>query len=112
MSFLLSLTFSLQQNWRTRGQNKFFPEGGREVAQTMYTHVSECKNDKTTTKKDKVLCCLYICLIYFKRIHLKILDFSKIIYVLSINGKSTLAVSMKCVLKYIIKILLKFHFMF
>jgi hypothetical protein len=27
MSFLLSLMFFLQQNWRTTGQNKFFPEG-------------------------------------------------------------------------------------
>jgi hypothetical protein len=43
--------FSLQQNQRTRGWNKFCSEtGGRgsgEVAQTMYTHVSKCKNDKT-----------------------------------------------------------------
>jgi hypothetical protein len=59
MSFLLSPMFSLQQNQRTRGQNRFCPEAGvgwgggagekegeREVAQTMYTHVSKCKNDK------------------------------------------------------------------
>jgi hypothetical protein len=41
--------FSLQQNWRTRGQNTFFPEagvGGGEVAQIMYTQVSKHKNDK------------------------------------------------------------------
>jgi hypothetical protein len=42
--------FSLQQNWRTRGRNRFFPEAGvggvREVAQIMYAHVSKCKNDK------------------------------------------------------------------
>jgi hypothetical protein len=41
--------FSLQQSWRTRGRNRFWPElgGGREeVAQIMYTHVSKCKNDK------------------------------------------------------------------
>jgi hypothetical protein len=45
LSFLLSLMFCLQQNWRTRGPNRFCPEavGGR-VAQTMYTHVSKCKN--------------------------------------------------------------------
>jgi hypothetical protein len=49
MSFLLSLMFSLQQIWRTRGQNTFCPEagvGGGEVAQIMYTHVSKYKNDK------------------------------------------------------------------
>jgi hypothetical protein len=28
MSFLLSLMFSLQQNWRKRGQNRFFLEAG------------------------------------------------------------------------------------
>jgi hypothetical protein len=45
--------FSLQQNWRTRGQNRFCLEvgagsgvGGGDVAQTMYSHVSKCKNDK------------------------------------------------------------------
>jgi hypothetical protein len=47
MSFILSL----QQNQRTRGQNRFCPEVGEvgrsgEVAQTMYTHVSKCKNNK------------------------------------------------------------------
>jgi hypothetical protein len=42
---LLSLMFSLQQNQRTRGLNRFCPEagiGGRaqeEVAQTKYTHM-------------------------------------------------------------------------
>jgi hypothetical protein len=42
---------SLQQNWRTRGQNRFFLEAGGwwkrsgEVTQTRYTHVSKCKND-------------------------------------------------------------------
>jgi hypothetical protein len=53
LSFLLSLIFSLQQNERTRGQNKFCPEvvgRGKEVVQTMYTHVSKCKNDKMTSK--------------------------------------------------------------
>jgi hypothetical protein len=49
--------FSLQQNWRTRGllgsaqkQGGGEREGvvGRkgEVAQTMYTHISKCKNNK------------------------------------------------------------------
>jgi hypothetical protein len=44
--------FSLQQNQRTRGQNRFCLEVGRdgEIAQTMYIHVSKCKNDKI--KKD------------------------------------------------------------
>jgi hypothetical protein len=45
--------FSLQQNQR-RGWNRFCLEAGywgagedgREVAQTMYTHVRKCKNDK------------------------------------------------------------------
>jgi hypothetical protein len=49
MYFLLSLMFSLQQNWRTRGQNTFCLEagvGGGEVAQIMYTHVSKYKNHK------------------------------------------------------------------
>jgi hypothetical protein len=61
MSFLLSLIFPLQQNWRTRGQNKFCPEEGRkgvgkEVALTMYIHVSKYKHDKLKKiKKDMVL---------------------------------------------------------
>jgi hypothetical protein len=45
--------FSLQQNQRIRGWNRFYLEevlprsGGKgEVAQTMYTHVSKCKSDK------------------------------------------------------------------
>jgi hypothetical protein len=45
--------FSLQQNQKTRGLNRFCLEvgvgvGGRrgEVAQTMYTDVNKCKNDK------------------------------------------------------------------
>jgi hypothetical protein len=48
MSFLLSHMFSLQQNQRTKGQNSFCLEvgDGGVVAQTMYTHVSKCKNDK------------------------------------------------------------------
>jgi hypothetical protein len=50
LSFLSSLIFSLQQNWRTRGQNRFCSdvcvcvEG--KVAQRMYIHVSKYKNDK------------------------------------------------------------------
>jgi hypothetical protein len=38
-----------QQNQRRRAQNRFCPEageGGGEVAQTIYTHMSKCKNDK------------------------------------------------------------------
>jgi hypothetical protein len=49
MSFL-SLMFSLQQNWKTREQNRFCLEEGYwavwGVVQTMYTHISKCKNDK------------------------------------------------------------------
>jgi hypothetical protein len=59
LSFLLSLMFSLQQNQR-RGQNRLCLETGRngalregEVAQTMYTHVSKCKNDKMRKEKKK-----------------------------------------------------------
>jgi hypothetical protein len=50
---LLSLILSLQQNWRTRRQNRFCleVEGLGEVAQTMYTHVSKCKNDEIKRKK-------------------------------------------------------------
>jgi hypothetical protein len=47
--FLLSLMFSLQQNQRTRWQIRFLLRSGgwgREVAQTIYTHVSKCKNNK------------------------------------------------------------------
>jgi hypothetical protein len=40
----------LQQNQRTREWNRFCPEAGVgrrvEVAKTMYTHISEYKNDK------------------------------------------------------------------
>jgi hypothetical protein len=46
--------FSLQQNQRTRGQNRFCPEeglGGGDVVQTMYTHLSKCKNDKIKERK-------------------------------------------------------------
>jgi hypothetical protein len=47
MFFSLSLMFSLQQNQRTRGWNRFCPEvGGGEVVQTMYTHKNKCKNNK------------------------------------------------------------------
>jgi hypothetical protein len=54
MSFLLSLTFSLQQNQRKKGENRFCLEERRGVgwaggelgggmAQIMYTYVSKCK---------------------------------------------------------------------
>jgi hypothetical protein len=48
LSFLLLLMFSLQQNQRRGGQNGFCCWGweGRWHKQTMYTHVSKCKNDK------------------------------------------------------------------
>jgi hypothetical protein len=47
--------FSLQYSQRRRGQNRFCPEagGGEEVAQTMYTHASKCKNDKIKGEKKK-----------------------------------------------------------
>jgi hypothetical protein len=48
MSFLLSLTFSLQQNQRIKGQNRFC------LAQTMYTYISKCKNDKIKANKKKM----------------------------------------------------------
>jgi hypothetical protein len=52
--------FSLQKNWKTRKQNRFCLEArvvglgggereagqGGEVAQTMYTHMNKCKNNK------------------------------------------------------------------
>jgi hypothetical protein len=53
LSFSLSFMVSLQQNWRTRGQNTGNGVvGGGEVAQTMYTYVSKCRNDKITHKKN------------------------------------------------------------
>jgi hypothetical protein len=53
MSFLLSLLFSPQQN-RRRGWKRFCLEEevwgawglGKEMAQTMYTHVNKCESDK------------------------------------------------------------------
>jgi hypothetical protein len=50
LSSLLSLMFSLQQNQRTRGWNG---GGVGVVAQTMYIHVSKCKNDKIKRKNNK-----------------------------------------------------------
>jgi hypothetical protein len=59
---------SLQKNQRTRGQNKFCPkagEGGREgkgeVAQTMYTHVSKCKNYKVKLKRQYMFTKICFC---------------------------------------------------
>jgi hypothetical protein len=49
--------FSVQQNQR-RGQNRFCLEvgdWGRELAQTIYTHVSKCKNNKIKgERKNKI----------------------------------------------------------
>jgi hypothetical protein len=44
--------FSLQQNQRTRGRNRFCLEAGEggRMAQTMYKHVSECKYDQIKEK--------------------------------------------------------------
>jgi hypothetical protein len=44
-AFLIVFYVFLQQNQRTRGQNRFCSKMG-EVAQIIYTHVSKCKNDK------------------------------------------------------------------
>jgi hypothetical protein len=49
---------SLQQNQRTRGQNRFclevgWVEGRGEVVLTMYTHVSKCKNDNIKVREKK-----------------------------------------------------------
>jgi hypothetical protein len=46
--------FSLQQNQRRKGWNRFCLKVGwaREVAQTMCTHVSKCKNDKIFKEGD------------------------------------------------------------
>jgi hypothetical protein len=53
-SFYLTCFF-LQRNQRTRGQNRFCLEvGGGEGAQTMYTHVSKCKNDFKKLKINKI----------------------------------------------------------
>jgi hypothetical protein len=45
--------FSLQQNWRTRGWNRFCPEVWGKVPQTMYTHVSKCKNNGTKKERER-----------------------------------------------------------
>jgi hypothetical protein len=50
MSFL-SLMFSLQQNWKTREQNRFCPEVSGEGRCPKYTHVSKCKNDNIEERK-------------------------------------------------------------
>jgi hypothetical protein len=43
--------FSRQQNGKTRGQNRGWAV--RDVAQTVYTHVSKCKNDKMKEREEK-----------------------------------------------------------
>jgi hypothetical protein len=57
LSFLLFLIFSLKQNQRQRAEPVLGKrEGGQEegeVAQTMYTHVSKCKNHKINKKQTK-----------------------------------------------------------
>jgi hypothetical protein len=50
------ISSSLQQNRRTRGQNRFCLEGGVEGDRegglnNVYTHVSKCKNDKIKKKE-------------------------------------------------------------
>jgi hypothetical protein len=42
--------YSLQQNQRTREQNRFCPKA---EDQTMYIHVSKCKNNKIKGEKKK-----------------------------------------------------------
>jgi hypothetical protein len=59
------LLFSLQQNQGTRVWNRFCPEeehGGGEVAQTMYAHVSKCKNDKIKKTHVQSICTIIILL--------------------------------------------------
>jgi hypothetical protein len=56
MSFSLSHTFSLQENWSTRGKNRSLLEvrrvgeggweHGGEVSQTLYAHMNKCKKYK------------------------------------------------------------------
>jgi hypothetical protein len=49
--------FSLQQNQKTRGQNRFCQRQwggvgmGEVVAQTVYTHVNKCKNYKIKERR-------------------------------------------------------------
>jgi hypothetical protein len=47
--------FSFQQNQGTREWNRFCPEAGgrgwRKVAQTIYTYISKCKNNKIKERK-------------------------------------------------------------
>jgi hypothetical protein len=45
--------FFLQQNWRTRGKDRFCLKAG--VAQIMYIHVTTCKNNKIKLKKKSVV---------------------------------------------------------
>jgi hypothetical protein len=56
MSFLLSPMFSLQQNRRTRGQNRLCPEavGRGGGGSTMYTPVSKYKSNKIKGEKKKI----------------------------------------------------------
>jgi hypothetical protein len=71
LSFLLSLMFSLQQNWRRRGQNRICLEargwggeggggrhsgGGGEMAQTMYAQMNKEKKPPNILKKKKLGC--------------------------------------------------------
>jgi hypothetical protein len=55
MSFSLSLTFSPQQNQRTRGQKRFCPGVGvgGGTQNNVYIHVNKCKNDKTQEREKK-----------------------------------------------------------
>jgi hypothetical protein len=53
--------FSLQQNWRRRGQNSFCLDAwglsmwGMGGGGTIYTHVSKCKNNKIKEERKKFL---------------------------------------------------------
>jgi hypothetical protein len=47
--FIISYVFSLTKSEKKRPGN-----GGGKVAQTMYTHVSKCKNDKIKGGKNKL----------------------------------------------------------
>jgi hypothetical protein len=43
--------FSLQKNSENKRAEQVLSGSGEEVAQTMYTHVNNCKNDKIRKRK-------------------------------------------------------------
>jgi hypothetical protein len=56
--------FFLQQNWKTKGQNRFCPEAdgrGKGRWQIMYAHIRKCKNNKIIffKKRDLVVSIIF-----------------------------------------------------